>query len=426
MQSVVVARPHLRPVVVVLVVLTVLTGALLTLLPRAGASSAADGPVASDGPVAAGEPVAAGVVRQTRSYGPAGDENTFDVYLPAGEPVRPRPTVLLVHGGSWEFGDKIEYAEEAVDVARRGWTAVTLNYRRTPTAPWPAPLQDVRLALQQLQRQAVELGVDVRRTGAIGDSAGGQLAALLGRPHAGTVPVRAVVTWSAVNDMTGLLRQPSSGGCTRSSCRYRGLARKVVRDLMRCTPDVCPAAYRDASPAAGSGPGAATLAVGSEHELIDPRQAWVMDAALARAGVASRVRVLPGRTHGRGLQPQAWEDSLRFLAAALTPETAPAYPRPDVQVSLATPHGTGHTAGRPVRLSGAVRPRALGSSVALQVRGGDGLWRTARTVPLRATDRDTVFDLSWTPTAPGRTTWRAVWRGGGGLGTSEPLTLVAR
>ena len=421
MQNVVAARSQLRPAVVVLVVLTVLAGALLTLLPRAGASSTGGG-----GTVATGEPVAEGVVRQTRSYGPAGDENTFDVYLPADEPVRPRPTVLLVHGGSWEHGDKVEYADEAVDVARRGWTAVSLNYRRTPTAPWPAPLQDVRLALRLLQAQAVELGVDVRRTGALGDSAGGQLAALLAQPHDGTVPVRAVVTWSGVNDLGGLLRQPSSGGCVGSSCHYRGLARKVVRDLMRCTTDVCPAAYLDASPAAGPGPGAATFAVGSEHELIDPRQAWVMDAALARAGVTSRVRVLPGRTHGRGLQAQVWEDSLRFLAAALTPEPAPAFPRPAVEVDLATAHRPGHAAGRPVRLSGVVRPRALGSSVALQVRGGDGAWRTVRTVPLRATPGDTVFDQSWTPTAPGRTTWRAVWRGSGGLGTSPPVTVVAR
>ena len=424
MQSVVVARPPLRPAVVVLVVLTVLAGALLTLLPRAGASTA------DDGPVATGEPVADGVVRQTWSYGPAGDENAFDVYLPAGEPVTPRPTLLLVHGGSWEYGDKVEYADEAVAVARLGWTAISLNYRRTPTAPWPAPLQDVRLALRRLQELAVELGIDVRRTGALGDSAGGQLAALLGQPHGGTVPVRAVVTWSGVNDMHGLLRQPSSGGCVDSSCRYSGLARKVVRDLMRCAPGGCPTAYRSASPAATLGTGVdagpATFAVGSERELIDPRQAWVMDAALARAGVPSRVRVLPGSTHGRGYQARVWQDSLSFLAAALTPETAPAFPRPDVEVGLATAHGTGHTAGRPVRLSGAVRPRAVGSSVALQVRGGDGAWRTARTVPLRAAGGDTVFDLSWTPSAPGRTTWRAVWRGGGGLGTSEPLTVVAR
>ena len=79
-----------------------------------------------------------------------------------------------------------------------------------------------------------------------------------------------------------------------------------------------------------------------------------------------------------------------------------------------------------MRLTGPVRPRALGSSVALQVRQADGGWRTVRLVPLTATVADTVFDLSWTPPAPGTTVWRAAWRGSGGEGVSAPLTVVTR
>ena len=405
-----------------LVAAAVLLALLVALLPRAGASlrlaSVPSGPPT-------GEAVAAGVVRQTHSYGPGGEENLYDVYLPADGPVRPRPTVVFVHGGSWEIGDKVEYVDEAVQVAQRGWTAVSLNYRRTPTAPWPAPLVDVRRALQHLQQDAGALGVDVQRTGALGDSVGAQLAALLGRPASGVVPVRAVVAWSGVNDMPGLTQQRRSGGCTGSPCAYSGLARKVVEDLMRCTPAQCPEPYRESSPAADLVRGPATFAVNSETELIDPRQTWAMDAALSRARVPSRVRILPGGVHGRGYQSSVWSDSLRFLAAALTPETAPAFPRPTVGVRLAADDVTART-GQAVGLSGLVRPRALGSSVALQVRDADGVWRTQRVAPLRATAADTVFDLSWTPTRAGTTTWRALWRGGGGQGVSAPVTVTVR
>ncbi len=406
-----------------LVLLAVLGSLLLAGLPRAGAALRNASEVTASG-LPQGEAVADGVVRQTRTYGPAGEENAFDVYLPADEAVRPRPTVVFIHGGSWEIGDKVEWVDEAVEVARRGWTSVSLNYRRTPTAPWPAPLQDVRRALSVLQADADGLGIDVTRIGALGDSVGGQLALLLGQPAPGTRPVRAVVAWSGVSDLPGLTQQARSGGCLTVPCDYRGLARKVVQALMRCTPDVCPERYREASPAAGLTTGPATLSINSETELIDPRQVWAMDAALSRARVPSRVRVLPGGIHGRGYQASVWDDSLRFLGAALTPESVVPFPRPVVTATLTA--ATAVRAGTPVHLTGAVRPRALGSSVALQVRGADGVWRTQRTAPLRATSADTAYDLVWTPGRAGTTTWRALWRGGGGEGVSAPVTVRVR
>ncbi len=415
------ALPSPRPAAAAAVVVLAMLALLLTgVIPRAGAALQQ---VSADPP--SGEAVADGVVRQTRSYGPAGEENLYDVYLPADEPVRPRPTVLFLHGGSWEIGDKVEYVDEAVQVARRGWTAVSVNYRRTPTAGWPAPLVDVRAALTDVQRHAAEIGVDVERTGALGDSVGAQLAALLGRPAPGLVPVRAVVAWSGVNDMAGLTRWPRSGGCVGTPCRYTGLAHKVVGALMHCAPAACPDQYREASPAADLTTGPATYSLNSESELIDSRQAWVMDAALSRAHVTSRVRVLAGGVHARGYQRLVWDDSLRFLAAALTPESAPSFPRPTVGVRLRADAPAARV-GQPVRLDGLVRPRALGSTVSLQVRQPDGSWRTARTVPLRSEPSDTVFSLSWTPPRAGTTVWRATWRGGGGSGASSPVAVTAR
>jgi hypothetical protein len=246
-------------------------------------------------------------------------------------------------------------------VRERGWTVASLNYRLAPESAWPAQLQDATEALALLRSRADELGIDLERIGGLGDSAGGHLVALLGEPGPGRAPLRSVVTWSGLNDLTGLTQQPSSGGCpTSDGCTYRGLAAKVVDGLMACTPQRCPDEYALASPAATVSSGhAATLAVSSEGEQVDPRQAWVMDAALQRNRVPSRVHVLPGSLHARGFQPYAWPLSLRFLAATLTPETAPAYPRPSVTVTLDLPTRTGD-AGRPRGPAQGGRPAAAG------------------------------------------------------------------
>lgn len=373
--------------------------------------------------------VADGVVRRTLAYGPAGLQQSVDVFTPARPRLLPRPTVLLVHGGSWQMGDSTEWAPEAVELVQsRGWTAVTVNYRLAPDSPWPAQRDDAFAALALLRDRAGDLGIDVDRMGAIGDSAGGHLAALLGEPSAGRPALRSVVTWSGVNDLAGLTTQPSSGGCAPAGCTRRGVAAKVVRDLMSgCTPSTCPEEYAQASPAAAVTAGhAATLALGSEGEQIDPRQAWVMDAALHRNRVPSRVSVLSGSLHARGYQSVAWPASLAFLSATLTPETSLEYPRPSVRVTLDLPERSTVRVGTPVRLKGVVRPRQAGSSVSLQVRQDDGTWRTVRLAPLRTGAYDTYYDLTWTPRTTGTIVWRAMWRGGGGEDASTPRTLGVR
>jgi acetyl esterase/lipase len=415
------------------VLVTLLASAFLAggLVPAAGTSEPVPAPSRTPGalpPVEEPLLVAEGVVRRTLPYGPGGLEQSVDVYTPSRGPLPPRPTVLLVHGGGWEIGDSTEWDDEAAELVReRGWTAVSLNYRLTPTAPWPAQLEDATAAVELLRRRAPELGIDVDRMGAIGDSAGGHLAALLGEPGPARPALRSVVTWSGLNDLAGLTQQPSAGGCAALPCAYRGLAAKVVEALMRCTPAVCADAYRAASPAAGVTPGhAATLAVSSEGEQVDPRQAWVMDSALGRNRVPSRVHVLPGALHARGNQGVAWPASLRFLAATLTPELAQPYPRPAVQVTLDLPARSSTRVGRPVRLKGVVRPRQAGSSVSLQVQQRDGSWRTARLARLVAGASDTWYDATWTPQRRGTTVWRAVWRGSGTLTTSTPRTVVVQ
>ena len=91
------------------------------------------------------------------------------------------PLVLLVHGGAWVGGDRLYHRDDAEKLAGAGFVAATIDYRLAgpPGAAFPAPLQDLRCAVRFLRERSADYRIDPRRVGAIGDSAGGHLVAML-------------------------------------------------------------------------------------------------------------------------------------------------------------------------------------------------------------------------------------------------------
>lgn len=116
-------------------------------------------------------------------YGPHGARNLMDLYLPEGGPT-PRPLVICIHGGGWAGGDKRGYAGLCETLAQKGFAAVSLTYRFAPTWHAPAQMEDVQRAVRWLRKNADQYGLDPKRFGAIGGSAGGHLASFLGLTEA--------------------------------------------------------------------------------------------------------------------------------------------------------------------------------------------------------------------------------------------------
>ncbi|MCU1436891.1 MAG: esterase/lipase [Pseudarthrobacter sp.] len=110
---------------------------------------------------------------------------TMDIWLPR-KALGPVPLVLWIHGGAFQLGDRRElpptFAPDSVFrlLNEAGIACATVDYRHSLEAPFPAQLHDVKAAVRYLREFAVELGVDPGRFGAWGESAGGQLAAMLG------------------------------------------------------------------------------------------------------------------------------------------------------------------------------------------------------------------------------------------------------
>ncbi|WP_260870964.1 alpha/beta hydrolase fold domain-containing protein [Paenibacillus xylanexedens] len=97
---------------------------------------------------------------------------------PASEPM---PVMVYIHGGGWNHGDRKQALGSICNyVLKRGYIGVSLDYRLTPEAPFPAQIQDVKLAIRYLRANAAQYNLDPSRIGVWGSSAGGHLAALLG------------------------------------------------------------------------------------------------------------------------------------------------------------------------------------------------------------------------------------------------------
>ncbi len=113
-------------------------------------------------------------------YARHGDpRQVLDVYLPNGVN-GPHPTLLVVHGGGFFGGQKLDLAPFARRLAQRGYAVVLVEYRLAPEHAYPAQVQDALCALGWVYANAHAYAFNPDQVVAIGESVGGSLAALLG------------------------------------------------------------------------------------------------------------------------------------------------------------------------------------------------------------------------------------------------------
>lgn len=107
--------------------------------------------------------------------------------IPQGDPA---PCLLFLHGGGWVLGDLDTHAPICRRIAAQaGCCVMAVDYRLAPEQPFPAAVDDAVAALQWLAEHAATLGIDPARIAVGGDSAGGNLAAVLAlMARDGTVP----------------------------------------------------------------------------------------------------------------------------------------------------------------------------------------------------------------------------------------------
>ncbi|HLU47550.1 MAG TPA: alpha/beta hydrolase [Planctomycetota bacterium] len=247
-------------------------------------------------------------VKEAIVYAKRGDtELALDLARPAGDTSERRPAILCIHGGGWRGGARDAYRGLIRALAEEGYVAATVSYRLTTIAPWPAQLEDVRDALRFLKRHASDYGIDPERIGAVGHSAGGHLSLVLGLRDEGAASaadgVAAVVNFFGPTDLR--------------IDEFRPEVSPLIDHLVGGPRAEHAKALEDASPIAFIDRGdAAILTFHGDADVVVPvNQARILQEALEKTGVPSRLVVLEGQGHGWGgaIGERTTRESLAFF-----------------------------------------------------------------------------------------------------------------
>lgn len=150
----------------------------------------------------------------------SGMDLNLDVYRPA-RAAGPLPTVLFFHGGGYRLGAKKEGSVlSLMPYIQMGWNAINVEYRPSNVALAPAAIEDAHCAVRWAMQNAKEYNIDVNKIVVTGQSAGSQLALMLGLapasagfgrncPGAEPLKVAAVINWYGITDFTPLVDDPA-------------------------------------------------------------------------------------------------------------------------------------------------------------------------------------------------------------------------
>lgn len=250
---------------------------------------------------------------------PDGKNLLLDAYVPDGP--GPFPAVLVVHGGSWKSGNKMQLSGYAMRLAARGFATFAINYRLAPEFKHPAQINDCRAALRWIEEHANEYHVDPDRIGAIGYSAGAHLVFLLGMAGDQNKPDEVVPPRKPGEKSGRRLKAVVAGG---SPCDFTVLEEddKVLAHFLGGTKGEVPEVYVTASPAFYLSEDDPPILFfhGTADELVTIRGPEIMIERLQKKGVEASLHKVPGGDHiTAATNLQAVQKSIEFLEKHLKP-----------------------------------------------------------------------------------------------------------
>lgn len=242
-------------------------------------------------------------------------ELRLNLALP-GKGLGPFPAVVCIHGGGWYQGDRRDMDEMTELLARRGYVAASVSYRLAPSARFPAQLEDCKAAVRWLRANAAKYRINPDRIGALGPSAGGHLACLLGVTGEQDEPTRANGEREPSSRVQAVVSFFGRTDFTRKTWPDE-LERKIFVPLIGASFEDQPGLYRRISPITHVSRTAAPFLLfhGSEDKLVPPRDATDMAEKLRTAGVSATSVIVEGAGHGSGDWIQKWAKPIEQAVA---------------------------------------------------------------------------------------------------------------
>lgn len=226
------------------------------------------------------------VSARTLSFRP---DLNLDLYRLADS--KPLPVVVVIHGGSWHYGDSGQIPAINRYLAQRGYAVAAVNYRKAPENPFPAARDDVIAAIRFLKSHAGTLGIDPQRLVLLGRSAGGHLALVVAYSVQDPA-IRGVISLYAPTDLAWSWEHP---GNPRVLDTHR-----LLRNFLGGSPEQKPEAYHQASPLqlAHRRVPPTLLLHGGRDEMVWPKQAERLSQRLTELGCKHLFIPLPWADHG--------------------------------------------------------------------------------------------------------------------------------
>jgi acetyl esterase/lipase len=233
----------------------------------------------------------------------------LDIYYPqTAPPAAGYPLIISIHGGAWAYADRHN------DLILRkltddGYALVSIDYRLSGEAKYPAQIDDTRAAVKWLVKHAATLHLDPEKMVVTGISAGGHLALLLALSQPpGDRAIKAVCALYGPADLIAILPPEQRSQNTNPVAALLGGPVAEELDLARAA---SPITYvsKDSVPV--------MLFHGAQDKLVPVKQSIDLDAALKAVGAQSTLIIYQDKGHAFGLDDEALHTVKNFFDRSL-------------------------------------------------------------------------------------------------------------
>lgn len=225
------------------------------------------------------------------SYG-TDTRQKFDIYLPAQRNTTDTKILVLIHGGGWTEGDKVDFNPFIIEMQKRlpDYAIANINYRLAINNQnlFPTQEDDVKAAVEYIVGKSEEYNIS-RKISLLGASAGAHLSLLQAYKHTTPVPVKAVISLFGPTELVSLYNNSSTFSIPL-----------LLRTVTGGTPATNLSVYQQSSPynyvTSFSCP--TLLLHGGTDPLIPASQSVMLKNELQAKGVIHEYVFYPSEGHG--------------------------------------------------------------------------------------------------------------------------------